>query len=136
MADLAGISAVKITADTVLESRYNYGATISAGQAVYLDANDEWQLVDANASATTADVKGVAVTPGDSADRGLVAIGGSIILVGTTLTVSETYIASGTPGGIKPVGDKTTGDYVSYIGTASSTSQIDLGINATGVQAP
>jgi hypothetical protein len=76
------------------------------------------------------------MTPGVTDGYGLVAVGGSIILVGTTMTVGETYLVSDTAGGIMPNADRSTGDYVTRLGTASTATQLDLSIQATGVQVP
>jgi hypothetical protein len=133
MAALSGITAVRPTSTTVI-SLVQYGATISAGQSVYLDPSDsKYKLADSNASSATAAVKGVAVTPGVDTGYGYVATSGSIILVGTTMTVGETYHVGATAGTIVPDADLTTGDYVSRIGTGASATQLDLSIKATGI---
>jgi hypothetical protein len=133
MAALGSITAVRPTSNTTV-SLVQYGATISAGQSVYLDAADsKYKLADSNASAATAAVKGVAVTPGVDGGYGYVATAGSIILVGTTMAVGETYHVGSTAGAIVPDADLTTGDYVSRIGTGASTTQLDLSIKATGI---
>lgn len=134
MAALSGITAVRPTSNTVV-SLVQYGATISAGQSVYLDAADsKYKLADSNASSATAAIKGVAVTPGVDTGYGYVATSGSIILVGTTMAVGSTYYVGGTAGTIVPDGaDLATNDYVSRIGTAASTTQLDLAVKATGI---
>jgi hypothetical protein len=133
MPALGSITAVRPTSNTVI-SLVQYGATIAAGQSVYLDASDsKYKLADSNASAATAAVKGVAVTPGIDGGYGYVATGGNIILVGTTMAVGETYHVGATAGTIVPDADLTTGDYVSRIGTGASATQLDLSIKATGV---
>lgn len=133
MAALGSITAVRPTSNTV-SSLVQYGATISAGQPVYLDAADsKYKLTDSNASAATAAVKGIAMTPGVDAGYGYVATGGSIILVGTTMAVGESYYVGATAGTIVPDADLTTGDYVSRIGTGASATQLDLSIKATGI---
>lgn len=135
MAALTGITAVRPTSNTVLTGPVLYGATIAAGQSVYLDASDsKYKLCDCNLSASAAAIKGVAVTPGVLDGYGYIATGGNVILVGTTMAVGETYYAGGTAGTIIPDGDLTTGDYVSRIGTAASTTELDLAIKATGIQ--
>jgi hypothetical protein len=133
MAALSGITAVRPTSSTV-SSLVIYGATISAGQAVYLDAADsKYKLCDNNLSAAAAAIKGVAMTPGVDTGYGYVATGGSIILVGTTMAVGETYYAGATAGEIVPDADLATGNYISRIGTGASTTQLDLTIKATGI---
>ncbi len=137
MAALSSITAVRPTANTKMTGPVAFGDTISAGQPVYLDSTDsEYKLADANASSTTATTKGIAVTPGVDGGYGYVATGGSIILVGTTMAVGETYYVGATAGAINPDADLTTGWYVSRLGTAASTTQLDLDIKATGITHP
>lgn len=136
MADLAGITAVRPTVDTAIE-RVKYGATVAPGQTVYLDSADgEYKLADADVAANAAAARGVAITPGVDGGYGLIAIGGGIILVGTTMTVGAMYVGSDTAGGIKPNADLTTGDFVTNLGRASSATQLELDINATGIEVP
>jgi hypothetical protein len=133
MAALSGITAVRPTANTQF-SKVVYGATISAGQPLYLDSTDsEYKLADANLSAAGASVKGIAMTPGVDGGYGIIATSGSIILVGTTMAIGETYYAGATAGEINPDADVTSGWYVSRIGTAASATQLDLSIKATGI---
>lgn len=135
MAALSSITAVRPTESTTVSGPVLYGATISAGQTVYLDSSDnKYKLADANLSAAAATIRGVAITPGVDGGYGYVAINGNIILVGTTMAVGETYYVGQTAGSIVPDADLTTNDYVSRVGTASSTTQIALSISATGIQ--
>lgn len=136
MADVSGITAVRPTANTVVRV-VTYAETVGAGQPLYLNSSGKYALADADNSAATAEVSAIAMTPGVLDGFGVVATRGPVILVGATLTVGEAYIVSTTAGGIKPESDaKTTGDYISEIGRASSSSQLDLDFNATGIQAP
>lgn len=133
MAALASITAVRPTANTVTRN-VTYGATIAAGQPVYLDpADNEHKLADNNASATTAKVSGIAMTPGIDGGQGLIAINGDIILVGTTMAVGETYYAGATAGEIVPDADLATGNIVTRLGTAATATQLNLSIEATGI---
>lgn len=134
MADLSSITAVRPTSGTT-SKLVLYGATIAAGQPVYFDTNDsKYKLADANNTSSTATAEGIAITPGVDGGYGLIATKGNIILVGTTAAVGETYVVSANAGGIAPATDLTTGDYVTNLGTASSATQINLDINATGIQ--
>lgn len=134
MAALAGITAVRPTVDTRF-SRVQYGATISAGQSIYLDsADNKWKLADCNAgSAAVAACAGVAITPGIADGHGIIATGGSIILVGTTMAVGTSYAVGQTAGSLVPESDLTTSDYLSKVGSGSTTTQMLLGISATGI---
>jgi len=134
MADLTSITAVRPTANTTF-TRVAYGAPISAGQPI-VKSGTTYVLADANASSALAAAEGIAITPGVNGGYGLMATGGSIILVGTTMVVGTSYLASRTAGGIMPDADKTTLDYVTRLGTASTTTQLDLSIVATGVAVP
>ncbi len=133
MADLTGITAVRPTADTQT-SRVVYGATISPGDPVYQDAADnEHKAADASAQATAV-VVGIAMTPGVDAGHGIIAISGSIILVGTTMAVGEPYVVSAAAGKIAPETDLATNEYVSRLGTAATTTQLDLNFQVTAIQ--
>jgi len=134
MATLGSITAVRPTLTTSVEL-VQYGTTISAGQPVYLDSTDsnKAKLADNNASTATAVVKGVAVTPGVSGGYGYVATSGSIILVGTTMGVGQTYCLGATAGTIVDEGDIATGNNLSRIGSGATTEQMDLDITNTGI---
>jgi hypothetical protein len=134
MADLSSISAVRPTSTTQVRI-VQYGATIAVGQAV-VKSSDKYVLADADASSALAAAEGIAMTPGILDGYGLVAFSGPVILVGTTMTVGETYLASATAGGIMPNADKTTGDYVTRLGTAATATQLNLSVQATGIQVP
>lgn len=133
MAALSGITAVRPTANTRFFQGL-YGATISAGQPVYLDSTDsKYKPADANLSAATSTVKGIAMTPGVADGYGIIATSGGIILVGTTMAIGETYYVGATAGEINPDADVTTGWYVSRLGTAASATQLNLAISPTGI---
>lgn len=134
MAVLSGITAVRPTETTQMRI-VKYGATIAAGQPIAVAAGKH-VLADANASLALAAAEGIAMTPGVDNGFGVMAFGGPIVLVGTTMLVGETYLVSPTAGAIMPNADRLTGDYVTRLGTASSATQLDLSIQATGVQVP
>ena len=134
MAVLSGITAVRPTETTQLRI-VKYGATIAAGQPIVV-ASGKYVLADANASAALASAEGIAMTPGVDNGFGVMAFSGPVVLVGTTMVVGETYLVSPTAGAIMPNADRSTGDFVTRLGTASSATQLDLSIQATGVQVP
>lgn len=137
MAELTGITAVRPTSNTLI-ARVIYGATVSAGQVVYLDTTDgEYKLADANgASEATSQAKGIAITPGVDGGYGFIATGGDIILVGTTMNVAYDYYVGFTPGGLMDVGSWSSSDYITRIGNAVSATQLALNIDITGNQVP
>lgn len=134
MADVAGITAIRPTQFTQVRN-VAYGATIAAGKTVTMVSNVA-QLSDADASVALAATEGIAITPGINAGYGLIAFSGPIILVGATLVVGTIYITSGDPGGISPITDAGSGDWVTILGTAATTTQLNLTINRTAVQVP
>ena len=134
MAAITGITAVRPTANTLVR-RVLYGATLAAGQPVYLDAADnEHKLADANDTLAKAAIVGVTITPGVDGGYGYIAVGGSIVLVGATGgVVGQPYVVSATAGSITEHNDLTTGQYVSKVGTLASSTEMVLNIEATGI---
>ncbi len=134
MAALTGITAVRPTV-TTRTSQALLGATISVGQTLYTDSADaKRKLCDCNSTAAIGALTGLAMTPGVDAGYGIVATSGSVILVGVTgMTAGTTYYVGQTAGTIVPHADLTTGDYVSRIGTATTTTEMLLSIEATGI---
>lgn len=139
MAALSGITAVRPTSSTTLQAGgpVVYGATISAGQSAYKDSSDsKHKLADSNVSAALAAAVGIFITPGVDTGYGYVATGGAVVLVGTTMVVGTVYCVGSTAGSIVPISDLTTADYVTILGTASTSTQLDLAIKATGIIKP
>jgi hypothetical protein len=134
MANLSGITAVRPT-ETTQTRIVKYGATVAVGQPLALSAG-KYILADANLSAAGAAAVGIALTPGVNDGFGVMAFSGPVILVGTTMVVGETYLVSPTAGAIMPNADRLTGDFITRLGTASTTTQLDLSIQATGIQVP
>lgn len=112
------------------------GATITAGQTVYKDTSDsnKFKLADADA-ATTAECYGIALNGCASGQVVKVQVGGELN-VGATLTVGQVYVVSTTAGGIAPYADLASGDYVSILGVADTTSNLVLRLFNTGVAKP
>jgi hypothetical protein len=134
MPDVSGITAIRPTSNTIFRNVL-CGATVSIGQTLVY-STDKYVLADANASAALAAAEGIAFNPSVNNGYVVIIVGGSIILVGATLAVGKTYVVSDTAGGIMPIDDLSSGDYSTILGTASTTTQLDLNIRASGVQAP
>jgi len=134
MADLSGITAVRPTQFTQLRI-VQYGATITAGQPI-VKSGTKYVLADANASAALAAAEGIAMTPGADNGYGVMAFGGNIVLVGTAMTVGDTYLVSPAAGGIMPNADRATGAFITRLGVAASATQLNLSIEATNIQVP
>ena len=110
------------------------GASITAGQVVYLDGTDsKYKLADNN-SATSA-VRSPAGIAMHSAEDGqpLTIVSKGSIDIGATVTAGVAYYLSDTPGGICPVADLLTGEYPVFLGFATTAAILDVNIIESGV---
>ena len=135
MADVSGITAVRPGSSATQVRIVQYGATIAAGD-VLVRSSGKYVLADANASAALAAAEGIAITPGVDNGWGLMAFGGPIILVGATLAVGTRYMLSDTAGKIMPDSDVSSGEWSTHLGTGATTTQLNLLIDASGIQKP
>lgn len=110
------------------------GTTITAGQPVYIDTTDsnKLKLCDVDASSLAATVAGIALH-GASNGQPLSYITAGDITIGATVAVGVHYVASDTAGGIMPIADLDSGDYVSRLGYGISTTQIRMDIKNLGL---
>lgn len=133
MADLT-VTSVRVT-DSTQYQLLPFGATISAGQVVYIDTTDgECKLADCDNSQATALAKGIAITPGIDGGYGLVATGGNLVLVGASMVAGDSQVLSGTPGAIQQDADYASGDWITQLGRAVSATEIKIDVKAFGIQ--
>lgn len=120
-------------ADSTIEAG-TAGATITAGQTVYLDtADNQYKLADSNsATAAIRQPRGIALNSA-SDNQPLTILKSGDVTIGATLTAGVVYYQSDTPGGICPVADVGSGEYSCIIGIAESTSVLNVKINYSGV---
>jgi len=133
MADIS-ITAANVVAgsDAVRESG-TAGATVTAGQLVYLDTSDmKYKLADSNGASALRVPNGIALN-GASNGQPLSIQKGGDITIGGTLTAGVAYYLSDTPGGICPVADLGSGEYPCIVGIAKSTSVLSVNIQPSGV---
>ena len=134
MTDIS-ITATSVVAGTgAIKKACIAGATITAGQAVYLDSTTgKLALADANAAGAEARQPiGIALNGGAANQPVMVQTAGEVT-IGATLTAGLAYYLSDTPGGICPVGDIGSGEYVCLVGIAKSTSVLSINIDYSGV---
>lgn len=134
MADISvTASAVIAGANAVIEAGVA-GATITAGQAVYKDATTgRYGLADADhATAGVRDAIGISLN-GASDGQPLKIIKEGDLTINAVLTANTVYILSGAAGGIAPLADLSSGEYLAVLGAASSTTVLKVKINKTGV---
>lgn len=112
------------------------GAAIDILETVYLDTSQtppKWELADADAEASSGTAGlGIALNTAPENGHLRVAHAGTLTATGTTFTVGETYVVSTTAGGIAPLSDLASGDYVSILGVASAATVLDTICWATG----
>lgn len=134
MADLSITAANVQRAAGARTANGTAGATIAAGQVVYLDtAAGTYKLADCDsATAAVRSPAGIALNSASSGQPVEVLTSGGIT-IGATVTAGVAYYLSPTAGGICPVADLLTGDYPTIIGIATSASVIDVRIHQSGV---
>jgi hypothetical protein len=111
------------------------GAAVTAGQVCYLDAaTKSFKLADANATAATATVRGIAMHGATAGQPLTLQSGGDITLgAGAAMTVGGLYVLSGTPGGIAPVAELLAAMYTTLLGVAVSATSLRLQVLNSGV---
>ncbi|TBC10007.1 hypothetical protein [Rhizobium ruizarguesonis] len=110
------------------------GEAITAGKAIYLAATtNRWMLADSNsATAEARQAKAIALN-GASVGQPVAFQKSGDITIGGTLTAGQAIYLSDTPGGLCPLADVGSGEYVCLIGLAKSTSVLAMGIQYPGV---
>lgn len=120
-------------------ARYVYGragVAILAGQVCYLDTTDQQlKLADANGTAATATVRGVAMHAAEPGQPVTLQGGGDLVLgAGAAMVVGELYVLSSNPGMIAPAGDVASGHFTVLLGVATDATHLRLQVLNSGVQ--
>lgn len=107
--------------------------TVTQGQVAYRDpATKKLGKADADGAAALRSAVGIFLTAGSLNQPAVVHTEGPIT-IGAALVVGERYFVGETAGGLIPSADLSSGEYVSYIGTAISASVLDVKIHNSGV---
>lgn len=137
MADITvTASAVLVTEDTVFQTGYNFGEAVDAGEVVYLDTSvspNVWKLAD-NTTAVKAAAGGIALNSGATGQPASVASLNNLTMDGLTLGVF--YYVSGNAGKLCPYADLGSGDYVTQVLGATSSTNAKVQPIALGVALP
>lgn len=127
------MAAITVTASAVIPGTtarledFIAGEAVTAGQPVYIKASDgKAYKADANASSEAAGAKGIAVNSAPGAGQPLKVQTAGTLAFGAILTNGEIYCVGATAGDIVPEGDLTTGWYVTILGVATSTSNLEI----------
>lgn len=111
------------------------GATITAGQALYIDTADsnKLKLADADGTSPANVVAGIALHASLAGQPIAYDVSDSAFQFGGTVLAGDTIWLSDTPGGVtKTFSDLEAGDAVVVLGVATSTTVINLSIVAGG----
>lgn len=110
------------------------GAALLAGQTAYRDpTTKKYLLVDADSATEAARSTKGFVLNGAGVDQPVAIHTDGDLTVGAVLTKGTIYVQSDTAGGVMPAADLETGDYVTILGVAKSTTVLAVKINASGV---
>lgn len=110
------------------------GATITAGQLIYLDSADldtkdrpKAKLSDANGASALRVADGIAVNNASAGQTiNYVVSDTALVITASGLTTNNILILSATPGGVAPSADLTTGWYLNVIGVVKSATTISV----------
>jgi hypothetical protein len=130
--DLSITASAVVPSANAVKSTYTAGATITAGQLIYLDTADvdaqgigKAKLSDANGATALRVVDGIAI---NSASAGqsvtVVTYDPALVIAASGLTANTILISSATAGGVAPSADLTTGWYLTVIGVVKSGTTI------------
>lgn len=133
MADITITAANVAAASDATRAHGTAGASITAGQALYVDPSDSrLKLTDANgAGSAIKTLAGIALHAAATGQPITYQSGGAITIGGTVVT-GTIYVLSATPGGICPAADLASGHTVSIVGVATSATAIQMGIMNSG----
>lgn len=100
------------------------GATITAGQALYLDVvTNTYKLASATAEDTAA-FAGVALCGASAGQPVVMAKTDADLDLGNQLSVGEVYVVSATAGAIAPASDLVAGNFVSLVGISNASDSL------------
>lgn len=134
MADLAITAANVLAGASASILNGIAGEAIAAGKAVYQSSSTKkWMLADSNAAAAEARKATAIALNGAALNQPLAVQSGGDITLGAVLTAGTAYYLSDTPGGICPLADVGTGEYVCQLGLAKSASVLALDVQFPGV---
>lgn len=135
------MAAISVTAANVLASsaavirrEYAAGATVTAGQLVYLNASNAWALVDidANLGCGVADLRGITLNGASTGQPVAVCTNDTAFVPGGTLSNGLVVFGSVTAGGITFADIPGANAYPVVVGIAKSTTVLNLQPFASG----
>ena len=135
MADISQTAAnVALGGANVPTRTVQFGEAVTQGQPVYLSTtNSKYYQCDANDGVAKAVAAGIVITPAGIDGYGVIAVpastpGKSLVNLGATLAVGTVYAVSATKGGVAPIADLSSGQFITVLGVATTTALLDLQI--------
>lgn len=131
-ADLSITASAVVPSANAVKRTVTAGATITAGQLVYLDTADvdakgqgKAKLADANGASALRVIDGIAINSASAGqDITLVTYDPALAIAASGLTANTILISSATAGGLAPSADLTTGWYLTVVGVVKSGTTI------------
>ena len=131
MADISITASAVVPSANAVIKHTTAGATLTAGQLIYLDTADldangigKAKLSDANGAAALRVVDGITVGGASAGQPVAIVTYDTALVVGSGLTANNILILSDTPGGLAPSADLGSGEYLSVIGVVKSATTI------------
>lgn len=133
MADLS-VTAANVLASTSAAgvATGTAGATITAGQAVYLDSATGTLKLAVKTSLAAAAAVGIALNGGASGQPIKYVYQDDDFTPGATLVTGTSYAVGATAGNLAPVADLASGNYATFMMIAKSTTKAILRVLPTG----
>jgi hypothetical protein len=133
MADLT-ITAASVLLVSGTKEAGTAGATITAGQALYLDsATNTLKLAQADGTAAEADVIGIALHAALAGQPIVYAKNGASMNIGATTAKTTAYVLSALAGAICPQADLVSTNKIVYLAYATATDgSVVLNVRNTG----
>lgn len=137
MSDLSQVAANVAVSSGASTELVQYGEAVTQGQPLYKSTVDgKYSQCDANDTAAKAVCAAIALTPGATDGYGVIAKPGSLVNLGATLAVGQSYGISATKGAINLTSDLASGSFSTVIGIATTTALLKFVPLVSGVQKP
>lgn len=131
MADFSVTAASVVkTANTAI-SEGIAGGTLTAGQAVYIDTSDSSKLKGCDADASASSVAAGITLHGASSGQPIKYATSGNLTFNAAFAAGDCVCVSTTVGGLAPYADLASGDFVTVVGIATSTTNLKIQINAS-----
>jgi len=110
------------------------GIAITAGQTVYLDAAGLVQLCQNDLTAVEGACVGISLNDAGVGQPCTYQVSG-VIDLGSVLAAGVQYIVGAAAGAVAPVADIASTEFLTSLGVGISTTELQIGINQSGVAA-